>query len=145
MVRATAQGAAVEGEKIQIQTRQFGTYPPKKHPQRGIIYSFRLGIRSSAEITEAYLDPKATVAFSTSLTSLGDVIMGTSIGGWSRKPLGEPNIAKGSGTHSASHLQISGGCYAHVQIPPRDHLDSAEIAAKNPPIVQQVRGKAAAS
>ncbi|MFS8973846.1 hypothetical protein PO002_04930 [Cupriavidus necator] len=139
MVRATAIGAAIEGEKIQIRTRQFDTYPPKKHPHKGMMFSFRLGIRASASITEEYVTPADSVVYTTSMTSTGDEILGTSIAGWSRKPLNEPHLAKGSGTHSASHLQIFGGAYANVQIPPREHLEDAEIAAKNPPIQQAMR------
>lgn len=139
MVRATARGAAIEGEKIKVQTRKFDAYPPKRHPHKGLMWQFGLGIRSSAEITEAYTEPNSKVVFTTSLTALGDEILGTCIDGWSRKPLGEPNISKGSASHSASHLHIYGGCYACVEIPPREHLDSAEISAKNPPIEQKRR------
>lgn len=128
MARAVSICSSVEGEKLDLKTRQFHASPPTKDPGTGKIrYGFRLGVRSSVVVTEAYAEPKASKAVDTSMTAIGDEILGTSIDGWSKKPLGKPNVSRGSASHSASFISIRGGCYAHIEIAPREILENAEL------------------
>ncbi|WP_156432107.1 hypothetical protein [Burkholderia latens] len=121
-------GASIEGEKIDVQTRQWDAGRPMLDPKTNKKrYAFRLGIRSSAVISEAYADPANSVSVATSMISEGDEIMGTTIRGWSKKPLGKPNVEKGSGSHSASFLTVKGGCFARVEIPAREILENASL------------------
>lgn len=137
MAHSVVTGAAIEGEKLKLQTRKFDSYPPKRVAEtKQVRYTFKMGMHSDAEIAEAYPNPQAVCIYRTSMVCVGDKISGQTISGWALKPLGPPNISKGSGTHSASHLSISGGCYSWIAISPREILENAEFQKDNPPIVQ---------
>lgn len=140
MAEATGIGASVEGEKVDLHTRQFFHYPPKRRPgTKTSLYLFKLGIRGTATITEAYATAAEACEYSSSMLCVGDSIAGQSITGWAKKPLGKPNVTMGSGTHNESQLSISGGCFASVEISPREHLQSPEIQKRNPPVVMTLR------
>jgi hypothetical protein len=140
MAMSSSTGSSVEGEKIRLQTRKFSAVPPIRCPiTNKTKYRFRLGMRGEAEIHECYADPGSCVYFTTSFTDTGDRIEGSSVSGWAWKPLGKPHVTTCSGTHSGTVVQITGGSLAQVEAPPREHLDSADIAARNPAITQILR------
>lgn len=135
MGHSSAIGSSIEGEKVELKTRQFFPYPPKKNlitNQRH--YPFKLGIDGEAKISEAYLVPREICHYKTSMVCVDDRITGTSIDGWALKALGKPNISKGSSSHSASFLAISGGCCAMVLISSREHLQSLDFQLRDPQI-----------
>lgn len=141
MAESSAIGASVEGEKISLQTRKFEPYPPKTDAKlKTLTFRFKLGINGRAEVSEAYLSPTTSCYWATSMTNVGDSINGTVISGWSSKPLGKPNISKGSGTHSASFVDIKGGCGAEVEQSPREQMESVEFQRRNPPVIQRLMG-----
>lgn len=132
MVRMATVGSSVEGEKVQIETRQFHAKLPARNPiTKRLVYNFKLGIHGSAEITECYGNPDVQVVYSTSLKDVGDVVHGTSLTGWAIKPLKDPHVKKATGTHSGSFLDLSGGCFVSVDIPPRDHLQSQDVQERH--------------
>lgn len=134
---SSSQGASVEGEKINLATRQFYTPPPVKCARTNKKqYRFHLGMRGEATIHQSYEDPETVVVYLTSFIAEGDRIQGSTLSGWAWKALGPPNIEKCSGTHSGSVLRISGGCLAQVDAPAREHLNSADIMLRHPPIIQ---------
>ncbi|GJI96181.1 hypothetical protein RugamoR57_28990 [Duganella caerulea] len=102
-------------------------------------FRFRLGMRGEAKIEEAYSDPASIVHFITSFVQHGDRIEGATVAGWAWKPLGKPHVTICSGTHNGTVVQISGGCLAQIESPPREHLNSAEIDARNPAITPILR------
>jgi hypothetical protein len=137
MVSSSSIGSSVEGEKIELSTRQFHTPPPVRLKGTKLKqYRFRLGIHGSATITEEYDSPESKVYFITSFVKKDDFVQGSSLDGWALKPLGPPNVSTRTGTHSGTFVQISGGCYAHVCAPTREHLESVDIQKRNPPIIQ---------
>lgn len=137
MASSSSVGSSVESEKIELSTRQFHTSPPVRIPGSKLKqYRFRLGIHGIATITEPYDNPSSKVYFITSFVDKDDFVQGTSLDGWALKPLGPPHVSTRTGTHSGTFVQISGGCYAHVCIPPREHLESEDIQKRNPPIIQ---------
>lgn len=141
MAESSAIGASVEGEKISLQTRKFEPYPPKVDSKlKTLKFRFKLGMNGRAEVTEAYLSPHTSCHWSTSMTNVGDRINGTVISGWSSKPLGKPNISKGSGTHSASYVDIKGGCAAEVEQSPREQMESVDFQRRNPQVIQKLTG-----
>jgi hypothetical protein len=140
MASSTTIGSSIEGEKVGIQTRQFYPYPPKKDIKtKALQFGFKLGIRGDAEIIEGYANPLQVCSLETSMFCTGDKIAGQSIYGWAKKSLGKPNVSRGSGTHSASFLSISGGCFATVEISPREHLQSEDIQKRHPQVIQVPR------
>ena len=142
MAYASSIGSSVEGEKIRLATRKLTAVPPIVCPETNKRkYRFRLGMRGEAEIGQAYSEPEKKVYYLTSLTALGDSIQGTCLSGWAWKALGPPNVEKCSHTHSGTVVQISGGCFAQVDAPAREHSNSADIQSRNPPI-KQVRRQA---
>ena len=139
MAESSAIGASVEGEKISLQTRKFEPYPPKIDSKlKTLKFRFKLGMNGRAEVTEAYLNPLTTCHWSTSMTNVGDRINGTVISGWSSKPLGKPNISKGSGTHSANYVDIKGGCAAEVEQSPREQMENIDFQKRNPQVIQKL-------
>jgi hypothetical protein len=125
MARKGNVGDSIEGRKVSVQTRQFHPFPPKKNAETGERrYGFKLGIRSTAEIAEEN-DAADIPVSSKSMKSLGDSVFGESISGWARKPLGDPNVSKGSASHSAGFLLISGGCFAQVVVGPREIMENS--------------------
>lgn len=144
MAELACRGASVEGEKLELKTRKFGALPPKRASDGRVRWGFKLGIVSSAAISEAYLEPKTTVEFTTSLVALGDVVKAAVISGWSKKPLGPPHVGPGSGAHSATFLNVAGGCFAGIDIPAREHLESLSFEKANPAIARVRRDVAAA-
>jgi hypothetical protein len=132
---SSAKGASIEGEKVDLQTRQFHAYPPKKDVisnQRH--FGFRLAINGQAEISESYSAPDEACVYSTSLVCVGDKIAGESVHGWALKALGRPNVSKGSAAHSATFLSVSGGCFAMVAISPREQLESKDFQTRDPEV-----------
>jgi hypothetical protein len=138
MAHAIAICSSIEAEKIQIKTRQFNPSPPiMDATTRQMRWNFQLGINSSAWIVHEY-SSKASVVFETSMVANEDKITGGCIDGWSRRPLGKPNVEKGSGTHSAEFLVVKGGCYAHIQTPERAHLNSPAMTSKIAAVPQRL-------
>ena len=137
MAQSSSIGSSVEGEKLRLQTRKwYVTLPVRCKRTKKMQYRFKLGMRSEAVIGQAYEDPETMIHIVSSFIEAGDRIEGAVISGWSYKTLKEPNVTKCSGTHSGSVLQVVGGCLAQVDASPREHLDSAEIAARNPEVEQ---------
>lgn len=142
MAYSSSQGSSVEGEKLYIETRKFHSVLPDRCPiTNKKRFRFRLGMRGEASITEAYEDPPNQVHFITSLVAEGDRIQGSSLSGWTYKAFGPPNVEKCSHTHSGSTLKVSGGALALVEAPSREHLNSADIEARHPPITPVLRGE----
>jgi hypothetical protein len=137
MANAANIGSSVEGEKMDLETRQFFALRPRRCKRtKKMQYPFSLSIFGSAEISQAYEDPSTQAHLSTSMVANGDKVHGTSVSGWALKLLKEPYITKTTHTHSASTLSVKGGCFAQVDTPPREHLDSADIQKRHPPIQQ---------
>lgn len=137
MVQSSSIGSSVEGEKLRLQTRKWSAVPPIRCPvTQKKQYRFRLGMRGEAVIREAYENPNEHVYLTTSFTAVGDFIEGAAVSGWTRKPPGPPHITTCSGTHSGTVVQVSGGCFAEIEQAPREHLNSADIQARNPAIAQ---------
>lgn len=134
MSESSAIGASVEGEKIELVTRKFEPYPPKIDSSSKRRYQFKLGMRGSAEISEAYSSPKLVCVYETSMFAVADKINGAVVSGWAFKPLGRPNVQKGSATHKATFLSISGGCGAMVDSSPREQLQNPEFQSRDPQI-----------
>lgn len=137
MAYSSSQGASVEGEKLYLETRQFHSPPPIRCPiTKKKQYRFHLGMRGEATILQAYENPMGKVVFLTSLMAEGDRIQGSTLSGWTWKIFGPPNVEKCSHTHSGSTLKVSGGGLAQVDAPAREHLNSADIQARHPPVIQ---------
>jgi hypothetical protein len=135
MAFSSSIGSSVEGEKIELSTRQFHARPPLRI--EGLKqYGFHLGINGKAVITQAYDIPEDKAYYKTSFTDKDDYIQGSSLDGWALKPLGPPHVTKRTASHSGTFLQISGGCYAHVCASTREHLASVDIQKRHPPIEQ---------
>ncbi|SJM91155.1 hypothetical protein CRENPOLYSF2_2080005 [Crenothrix polyspora] len=129
--------SSVEGNNLSFNTRQFFSKPPifneilKKR-----VYPFKLGINGYVEIETPIEDPEKTAVYTTSLTEKGDSIQGGSIDGWSTRPIKPPTKGAATGTHSASFGSLKGHSYAHVESPHRDHLQSADIQARHPQVIE---------
>ncbi|WP_208278608.1 hypothetical protein [Massilia oculi] len=137
MANAASTGSSVEGEKMDLATRQFFALPPRRCKRtKKMQYPFSLSIFGSAEISEAYEEPEIQAHLSTSMVAIGDKVHGTSVSGWASKLLKEPYVTKTTHTHSASVLSVKGGCFAQVDAPPREHLESADIQKRNPAVQQ---------
>lgn len=133
-----AMGAAIEGEKFDLQSRKLDIGLPTQHPvTKKMVHRFRLGIDSSACVAEAYADPSASLVFENSAAEVGSVLEAPVISGWSCKPMKEPNIQRGSASHSAAVLSIKGGCFAQIEQIYRHYADDPTFADRNPPVVLQ--------
>ena len=146
MASSSAIGATIEGEKLDVQTRKFEAYPPKRDSATNVKqFAFKLGIRSSAEISEAYPNPPAVCHYTNSMFAVADRVEGTVISGWAYRALGKPNVETCSGRHSGSVLSIKGGALATVDISPREHLESPGFLERDPPrtMVRRVANVAA--
>ncbi|WP_322086051.1 hypothetical protein [Burkholderia sp. BCC1999] len=140
MAHAIAICSSIEAEKIELKTRKFNASPPTIDPgSKQMRWGFQLGMNSSAWIDQPYSSPMNDVVFTTSMVAQGDLLTGGCIDGWSRKPLGKPHVSKGSASHSATFVSIKGGCYAHIQTPAREHLDSPAMAGKIKEVAQEAR------
>lgn len=136
MAEGRSKGSAVEGEKIGLVTRQWDLMLPTK--AGGVRrFNFKLRIRSTATISEAYASPDDKVEFSTSLVQIGDSIGANVISGWTRKPPGPPNVTAVSGTHSGTTVGIVGGCYACIDAPAKEHLEDPTFNDRHPAVVQK--------
>lgn len=128
--------ASVEGTKLSFNTRQFFSKPPiyNEHLQKNV-YPFKLGINGYVEIEAPLENPQQAVINMKSLIAQGDAVQGGSIDGWATNPIKKPKVGTGTGTHSANFGSLRGHCYAHVQSPHRDHLQSADVQARHPEVV----------
>jgi hypothetical protein len=140
MAESASIGSSVEGEKLHLSTRKFFTPPPRRCPKtRKIQHLFRLSIHGAAEVAQEYEVPDQSVVYLTSFTAQGDRVHGSMVSGWALKALGPPNVKSLTGTHSGTVLQVSGGCLAQVEASPREHLESADIQSRHPPVKQILR------
>ncbi len=129
--------SSVEGNNLSFNTRQFYSRPPIVEEILKIkVYRFKLGINGYVEIKTPLEDPEKTAVYTTSLIEKGDSIQGGSIDGWSTKPIKPPAKGAATGTHSASLGSLKGHSYAHVESPHRDHLQSTDIQARHPEIIE---------
>jgi len=134
MAHSSASSATVEGERLKLKTRQFFPLLPKRDAATGKNrFLFKLGIKSDAEISEAYPAPAEVCVFVNSMQCVGDRIHGDSISGWSLRPHPRANVAPGSAAHSATFLTVSGGCHARVVTPCREYLESVDFQKRDPP------------
>lgn len=128
--------ASVEGKKVSFHTRQFYSKTPVIHEILNIkVYPFKLGINGYAEI-DMPLEVDSHAVYETSLLETGDCVQGGSIDGWATKPIKPPEKGAATGTHSATFGVLKGHAYAHVESPHKDHLESSDIQARHPEIVQ---------
>ena len=131
-----AMGAAIEGEKFGLQSRKLDIGLPMEHPRtKKLVHRFRLGIDSSASVSEAYENPAERIAYENSQVAEGSALEAPVIAGWSCKPMKEPHITKGSGSHSAATLSIKGGCFAQIDQIYRHYADDPTFESRNPPVV----------
>ena len=131
--------SAIEGSNLSFNTRQFYQRNPVFNEiLNKRVYPFKLGINGYAEIITSLENPKQTAVYKTSLIEEGDSIQGGSVDGWSTKPIKPPKVGSATGTHSASFGSVKGHAYAHVESPHRDHLQSAEIQARHPDIIEVI-------
>lgn len=129
--------SSVEGKKLIFNTRQF-------YPKRPIfnddfkqkVYPFKLGINGYVEIETPLDSPGEKAFYKTSLTEIGDAVQGGAIDGWSIKPIGPTKLINATGRHSATAGTALGHSYAHVQSPPKEHLQSEEIQSRHPEVIQ---------
>lgn len=126
------QSASIEGEGLKFKTRQFFSRPPVRKDGK-VRYGFKMGIRSSAELTKAFENPEMS-EFSTSMLSVGDSLNAQAISGWCSKRHSEPVVKKGSASHSATHGEINSTCFAMIDACAKEHLDNPDFMAKFPPI-----------
>jgi hypothetical protein len=129
--------SAVEGDKLIFNTRQFYSRPPIIHDKlKKRVYPFKLGINGYVEIATPLENPSQTAVYQTSLIEKGDSIQGGVIDGWSTKPIKLPTVGAATGTHSASFGSLKGHSYAHVESAHRDHLQSSDIQARHPQLIE---------
>jgi len=120
-VIATALGASIEGKEIHITSRKLNLREPRVAPQQLLLYPFRTGINSKAEIIKE-LVPKLTRIKVTSRLDKGDQLVGVSIAGHAEKPISKAALVKGSGRHKAKQIKARGGSFAEISIPRREIL-----------------------
>lgn len=139
MVKKSSICSSVEGNKLSFNTRQFFSRKPVFNEILGrTVYPFKLGINGYVEIETPLENPGQTAVYATSLTNKGDAVQGGSVDGWATKPIQAPSVKKATGTHSASFGSVKGHAYAHVESPHRDHLQSADIQARHPQIIEVI-------
>lgn len=137
MAKKSSICSAVEGEKLSFNTRQFYPRPPVFHEVLGKkVYPFKLGINGYVEIETSFENQKQTAVYTTSLTEQGDAVQGGSIDGWATRPIQRPSVKKATATHSASFGSLKGHAYAHVESSHRDHLQSTDIQARHPQVIE---------
>ena len=56
-----------------------------------------------------------------------DQVHGETLDGFAQKPIKKVVVYHATGTHKASFVTLKDG-YAHVEIAPRDHLNSAALS-----------------
>lgn len=134
MVNSYQQNSSIEGRGMALKTRQFHSSLPKRDKNGVTKFGFKLGMNSHAELTKAYEEPSSCISYLTSMVNVGDSINGTVISGWSAKPHAQPYVSKGSGTHSATYVDINSACCAVLNQGVREHYNSEEMSKKNPPI-----------
>jgi hypothetical protein len=131
--------SSVEGNNLSFNTRQFYSRPPFiEEILKKRVYPFKLGINGYVEIETPFEDPEKTAIYKTSLIEKGDSIQGGSIDGWTTKPIKSPTKRAATGTHSASFGSLKGHSYAHVESSHRDHLQSTDIQARHPEIIEVI-------
>lgn len=124
---------------MDLRTRKFNSVLPKRGKNGVTKFGFKLGMNSQAVLTKAYENPSASVTYTTSMVMVGDSINGAVISGWSEKPHAPPHVSKGSGTHSASFVEINSACCAVLDQGVREHYNNPDFMAKFPPIVKILR------
>lgn len=115
MTTATAVCSSIEGEKIALKTRKFTPQLPRRDATMGHVFCFKLGINSEAHVTEAYAPGKPLHRPKASFLTVGDALWAMTIDGFAKKPIGPPEVKKGSGAHKASFISLRGGAYAHIE------------------------------
>lgn len=135
MPESYQQNASIEGRGMALKTRKFFPVLPTRGKNGVLKYGFKLGMNSHAELTKAYDEPESCVAYSTSMVCVGDSIKGTVISGWCAKPHAKPYVSKGSGSHSATFIDVQSDCFAMLNQGVREHYNNEETAKKNPPLV----------
>ncbi|MGZ8191512.1 MAG: hypothetical protein ACXW1W_18025 [Methylococcaceae bacterium] len=139
MTKKSSICSSVEGSKLNFNTRQFYPKPPIFHEILGKkVYPFKLGINGYVEIEAPLENPDQIAVYTTSLTAVGDAVQGGSVDGWSTKPIKPPIVSKATHTHSASLGSLKGHSYAHVESPHRDHLQSKDIQARHPEVIEVI-------
>lgn len=129
--------SSVEGDNLSFNTRQFYPRPPVFNEKlKKKVYPFKLGINGYVEIKTSLKNPEKTAVYTTSLTKNGDSVQGGTIDGWSTELIKSPTVDSATGTHSAVFGSLKGHSYAHVESPHRDHLQSPDIQARHPKIIQ---------
>lgn len=117
---------SIEGEKVGLQCRKFNALIPRKDSTMNQqVFPFKMGISSIAFIKEE-LNPKKSKYRKKSMLDVDATLLGESIDGFSIRPLGAPNIERGSGTHKASILNTKSFTYAHIEIGLRRLLQKQE-------------------
>jgi hypothetical protein len=139
MVKKSSICSSVEGMKLSFKTRQFYPKRPIINEELGRrVYPFKLGINGYVEIITPIENPEKNTIYKTSLSETGDAIQGGSVDGWSTKLIKPPTVKIATGTHSATFGSVTGHSYAHVESPPREHLQSKDIQSRHPEIIQVV-------
>lgn len=121
---ATSVCSSLEAEKILIRARKFQVQPPRRDPKIGkMVFPFKVSIFGVALIEEAY-ESDVVLYRECSHRAIGDELRGEALDGFAKKPFGRERVAKGSGTHKATFVDMRGGVYAHVEIAPRHLLEA---------------------
>jgi len=137
MAKKSSICSSVEGSKLIFSTRQFYSKSPVFNEElKKRVYPFKLGIHGYVEIKTSLENPGQTAVYKTSMTERGDAVQGGSVDGWATRPIKGTNVENATGTHSAESGSVKGHAYAHVQSSHRDHLQSADIQARHPQVIE---------
>ena len=90
-------------------------HPPRRDPQLGVVYPFKMGIRVLATISQPLASSSRPWRPVSHLVP-GDQLFGESIDGFSGKPIKGEKVSKASGRHKGSFVKIRKHAYAHVEI-----------------------------
>lgn len=119
-MRSTTVCNSVEGDTIELQCRKFYTHPPRRDPNRGLVYPFKVSIHGFARISKPY-ETNAPISRKESFVGEGDEIHGEALDGYSLKPIAKAKIEHATSTHKASFVTLRKG-YAHIEIGMREHM-----------------------
>lgn len=117
---ATAQGASIEGEIIEIQARQIYVRTPRKI-NNITHHTFRTGINSQATVSRE-LNPKVSIISTSSMLDVGDQLVAASVEGHGQKQIPRQSVVQGSHRHKAQAIQIRRAAYAKIAVPKREAL-----------------------
>lgn len=124
MTTYTSAGDAVEGEQLDLTTRQYYAHRPRRLNGQ-LLYRFKTGIDSDAEVVEKLADD-AEKWDANAYFGRGDRIRGTSIEGKSGHPP-RSEIGRRTGAHSGTFVTARGHAHARIVAPLRNIPDRQQV------------------